>query len=612
MRASMTGRSLGTLRRGFSCIFISAVFIAGAPLAVRAQGSIPSLDEVGEVGEPPAAPAPPPKAAEPAPQAPATAAPPPVEGASARLQLSAEAVKLRVQVLLSDREYNNAGKMLQAYLKRKPNDQEAQLLFAQVFEGLKRYELALKALDKAGETRGVHLVRSRILFKQDNFDGAMKEAELSAAAGNPDGYHFLGYLQVVKKDYEKALPWFEKADKEGTTKYVANHYYWGQALYYLKRYDEAEKHLQVAQREGRGTDYVKPSEDLLDVILSNRGRLTRVPESQPEEEEKEGARKWKAYLQLAVEYDSNTTLLPDGQPAPSSSLPGKEDGIRNVLAGHLDAELLRKTDWAVMTSADATFAYDYLVKHVQLFSFQGGVLSPVGFRIGPDPASITPFGLIRVVYYGKFTSPRNSNYQLGFGDEGPFSKDLEPGLRLLWKHNERYAFSLAGSYINSSYTDQVTGSAPQSDRNSHNIRVTLMEIMNFDFMREKDFTLNAFFTGAYRKAKDADFSYFSGEIGVDGDLKIDDLLIGEGGLVVRHENYFDSPSSDGDPLPEQRKDWIINFNLGGRYQLHKEKGVEYWALLKYFWDHNFSSVDVSSTVLSYDKHVISLGIRADF
>ena len=120
------------------------------------------------------------------------------EGAPAALKVHPEAARLNAEALIAEGKYRDAGRYLQKYLNGNPTDEEAWLLQASVFEHIKRYDLAERALSRAGEVRGVYLARARIAYRQDKFPEALaavrKALELLRAEGLVDSRQGFGWF----------------------------------------------------------------------------------------------------------------------------------------------------------------------------------------------------------------------------------------------------------------------------------------------------------------------------------------------------------------------------------------------------------------------------------
>lgn len=537
----------------------------------------------------------------------------------ARLQLRPEAVRLKAQVLLQEENYYQAGRMLQAYLRRNPDDGEAWLLQARVFEGIDRLDLALKALERAGERQGVHLTKARILLRQGKKDEALAEAQ-EAVRRYPNfgnAWHFLGYLHVTRNEFRPAVEAFEQAEKNGTTLQIANNFYWGQSLYQLGQYDASEDKLQRAREfeaaGGADTSFSTPIQDFLDAILIKRRQLARKrpPEAQKTPAPAKPGRPWTAYALLGLEFDSNVTLAPDGEP----TFP-REEGVRNVLAFGGDVRLLRRGAVGMRAKADAVIAYDYLFDAGQLFSVQAGVYSPIRFKIGGRAVQVAPLYLTRVVWFGAFDDDDafdgGTRVAPTIGAE-PFSIDLEGGAQFRWQHGERATFSTSLSYYFSAFTSEpVSQTAPGDLRDSNNLRLSVGETLLFDTRRKGDLRLDLNLLGALRFVQDRgnqeaeNFSYWA----VEPQVRVDwnawrELFVGMD-AAYRFEDHYES-----DVTGEKRRDQTLGLGAGVRCKIGKWGQGEWWANLRYLFEQNFSTLN-SSPDLEYTKHVVSGFVQVNF
>lgn len=405
------------------------------------------------------------------------------EGGPASLQVHPEAARLNAEALIAEGKYRDAGRYLQTYLNGNPADEEAWLLQASVFEHIKRYDLAERALTRAGEVRGVYLARARIAYRQDKFPEALA-AVRKALERDPeyaDAHHFLGYLLVTQKQYAEAAESLESADEKGTSKPAANAYYWGQSLFNLKDYDAAELQLRRVAELNPESDYVKPAEDFLDLIGLRRDQEAKKNAAAAAPARKQPAKSsapkkdWSAYAQLLVEYDTNVELLPDhSELLLSSATPGKKSAYRISFAGGGDYAFAKSGPAEYHASGDLQ-----VLAHVsnsgrdaQVVSAQGGGYAIVKDKWDSSDTSYMPFLLGRAVFFGTFGTPLPGvpEYKV-FGR--PFSIEVEPGARFTLQQSERALFATTISYILSRYTTKIltVGSPPQSERDAHTFRI---------------------------------------------------------------------------------------------------------------------------------------------
>lgn len=555
----------------------------------------------------------------------------PAQEEDAALRIHPEAARLQAQSYIVEGEYAKAGRYLQRYLKSNPDDSQAWLIQASVFEHIQRYDLAWKALDRAGDVRGAYLARARVTFKQDQFETATEwvRRALERDADYADAWHFLGYLQLTRKQYKEAEESLRTASEKGTTRIAANAYYLGQALYHQGKFEEAEEQLRAAQAEGEGTDYVKPSEDFLDLIVLRRQQVERekAPPKPGASTSTGGARKpkkdWSAYAQLLFEYDTNVELLPDSAlNTPSNPFGGKDSFRANLVFGG-DWTFLRTGPAELHATGDMALIYHFAdsAKDAQLIMLQGGSYADVQQKLGGRSVVWSPFVLGRVVMFGTFGSPRNFNpgvdnindeFELGIND--PFSIELEPGFRFAMAHSKTMRTGVTLSYTVARFTKQApNGGNPQSVRDSHTFRTTVSETLLLGLRADNDLKLIPQLRAGLRFAEDQEFSYYAIEPGVRAEWRATEKVIAEAGLSYRYENHF---KSQADPAMgiEARVDQTIRARAGGRYRLLKKRDWSLWGVGQYLLESNFSTQDgpPPNPPLAYTKHVISLGFRARF
>lgn len=544
------------------------------------------------------------------------------EGGPAALKVHPEAARLNAEALIAEGNYRDAGRYLQKYLNGNPTDEEAWLLQASVFEHIKRYDLAERALSRAGEVRGVYLARARIAFKQDKFPEALA-AVRKALERDPeyaDAHHFLGYLLITQKQYAEAVESLRTADEKGTHKPAANAYYWGQALFELKDYDAAELQFRRVAELNPESDYVKPAEDFLDLIGLRRDQQAKknAPAAASAQKKAAGAgapkKDWSAYTQLLLEYDTNVELLPDNSALLiTSATPGKKSAFRSSFAGGGDFSVLKSgsTEYHLTGDLQVLAHFNNSARDAQVVSLQGGGYANIAGKLGAEKMMYVPFLLGRTVFFGTFGTPLPGidEYKI-FGR--PFSIEAEPGMRLLMQQGQRGFLTATLSYVLSRFTTKsLNGAAPQSERDAHTFRLGYAQTRVWGMLGQDNLKLTGGLKAGLRFAEDQNYSYWALEPDLRAEWRPIEVFVVEGNLRYRYENHYKSPTSAAAGL-KKRVDQTIGARLGTRYRLMKEDDFRLWLVAQYLFEGNLSTNDTPPVDLEYHKHVISLGIRATF
>ena len=560
----------------------------------------------------------------------------------ATLQIHPEAARLQAQSLIAEGNFLEAGRFLQSYLRSNPGDEEAWLLQAYVFENIQRYDLAIKAVERAGEIRGVFLAKARILFAQGDIPGAT-EAVRESLRRYPDfadAHHFLGYLLLTQKQYQAAADSLQEADHFKTTKVVPNAFYLGRAYYRLGRYDEAEERLRFAQQEGAGTGYEKGAADFLDLIELARNPAAAAPSAvaaakpKPKARGDSGQKKksWTAYASLLFEYDTNVELLPDSALALPQNDFGRTWGLRTATAAGGDWGFLKTGNIEFHVNGDLSLLTHFHpsgAKDAQILALQGGGYMNIGHSIAGAQAVWSPFILARIVSFGTFGTPQDFDAdgfvdEFEFGLNDPFSIEIEPGVRFTYQRASHAQTRATFSYTLSRFSSQAPGgSDPQSLRDANTFRLTVGERWTLRLLNRDDFNLTGRVRFGFRNAQDANYDFWALEPSLRAEWQPIEIVVVELSLRYRYENHFKSPAFTASTANHvARTDQLIGAVLGARYRLFKDSDWSLWAIGQYLFEMNLSTSDGSTQVgtsgvgpspdLQYDKHVISLGIRATF